>query len=111
MLAFKSVLEQSETLRKLLVSPIITRHRALQVVETVLTSLSASDLTHKFFALLARQRRLSLALIAANEYLAMLAESRGELTVLVTLCQNINRAAAGRADPSIDHGHPQKSRC
>lgn len=92
MLSLKSLFARSEQLRKLLVNPIISREQTEKAVDSVLAALDADQLTRKFFALLARNRRLAVAPAAIDAYLAMLAESRGELTVQVTTAQKLDTA-------------------
>jgi F-type H+-transporting ATPase subunit delta len=84
MLVLKSIIQGSGEFQKLLVNPVISRDKAEKAVGKVLAAANACDLTKKFFALLARNRRLSVASLAIEAYLARLAQDRGELTVQVT---------------------------
>ncbi len=90
MLVLKSILEISSEFQKLLTSPVISRKNAEMAVSKVLEAAKTSELTRKFFTLLARNRRLSLTPFAIDEYLMRLAESRGELTVQVTSAQALS---------------------
>jgi len=92
MLALKSVLAESVLLQKLLVNPVITREQSEKIMEAVLAAVKAGDLTKKFFTVLARQRRLALTRIIADKYLAVLAESRGEVTAEVTSAVTLGAA-------------------
>lgn len=94
MLMLKSIVHNSAEFQKLLVSPVVSRIEAEKAVAKVLTAAGACDLTRKFFALLARNRRLALAPIAIDSYLKRLAESRGELTVHVTAAQELDSEEA-----------------
>lgn len=90
MQTLKSVIEGSSELEKLLGSPVISREVSGNAMEKVLAAAKACDLTKKFFALLARNRRLAVTKLAIDDYLARLAESRGELTVHVTSAQALS---------------------
>src|SRR5262249_39795055 len=87
MLMLKSIVGGSDEFQKLLMNPVIGRAQSEQAVAKVLTAINACDLTKKFFALLARNRRLRLTSIAIDKYLERLAIARGELTVQVTTAQ------------------------
>ncbi len=84
MLVLASLLAESKDLQKLFVNPIITREQSQKLIEAVLTKAGACDLTKSFFTVLAHQRRLAIAALIIEQYLAMLAESRGEITADVT---------------------------
>lgn len=90
MLMLKSIVEGSSEFQKLLTSPVISRKNAEKAVAKVLEATKTCELTRKFFSLLARNRRLSLTSFAIEEYLKLLAESRGELTVHVTSAQPLS---------------------
>jgi F-type H+-transporting ATPase subunit delta len=92
MVTLQSVLTESIELQKLLVSPVITREQAEKTMAAILTAIKAGDLTKKFFALLARERRLGLTSIMIQKYLTMLAESVGEITVEVTSATKLDIA-------------------
>jgi F-type H+-transporting ATPase subunit delta len=79
-----SVLAGSEELRTFLTSPIVSREESEKAIVQLLTIGKATELTRKFFALLARNRRLALTPLVIDAYLERLAKSRGELTVQVT---------------------------
>lgn len=81
MLALKGAIENNSELKKFLHNPIVTRAESANVIAAVLTTLKANDLTKKFFALLASQRRLGVTLAIIDKYIAKLAEHRGELKV------------------------------
>lgn len=95
LLTIKSVLAESLVLGKFLENPVVTRVQAQQGIEAVLTALKTRPLVRRFFFLLARERRLSLAKVIIDAYLAFLAESRGELSVRVTSAQNLSESQLG----------------
>lgn len=84
MVALQATFEQSDDLRKFVVNPVMDRDQSAQVIASLLDAMKTCDLTKKFYALLARERRLEIAQVAAQKYLEMLAESRNELSVDVT---------------------------
>lgn len=90
MLVVKSILQASVELQKFLVSPIVSREESAAAMAKLLAAAHASELTRQFFALLARNRRLSLTPLAIDKYLERLAESRDELTVDVTTAQALS---------------------
>ena len=81
MLTLKLAIESSFALQKFLHNPIVTREESAKAIAEVLNSFKANDLTQKFFSLLAHQRRLAITLTIIEKYIALLAESRGELSV------------------------------
>ena len=97
----KSVLTGSDEFQKLLSNPVMTREDSESAVSKVLDAIKASDLTRKFFALLARNRRLSISALAIDKYLEMLAESRGELAVQITTAQPLSAAELKTLTDSI----------
>jgi F-type H+-transporting ATPase subunit delta len=101
MLMLKSIVEASSEFQKLLNNPVISRKNAEKAVAKVLEVTKTCELTRKFFALLARNRRLSLTPFAITEYLDRLAESRGELTVHVTSAQPLGKEEIGTITQSI----------
>lgn len=91
MLALQEAFAGSDALRKFLVNPVMEREQSAQVIAAVLDAMKASDLTKKFFALLAHERRLAIAPAAAQKYLEMLAESRNELSVQLTSAKALDK--------------------
>jgi F-type H+-transporting ATPase subunit delta len=90
MQALKTVLEGSGEFQKLLINPIISRGDSEKAIAAVLAEIKACDLTRKFFALLARSRRLVVTGLIIDAYLGRLAASRGELSVEVTSAQGLS---------------------
>lgn len=91
MLALLDAFTGSEPLRKFLVNPVMERKQSATVIAALLDAMKASDLTKKFFALLAHERRLAIAPTAAQKYLDMLAESRNELSVQLTSAKALDK--------------------
>lgn len=83
LLTLQAAFAESQELTKFLENPVISREQAEKVIAAVLDAIKASDLTKKFFALLARERRLAIAPLAVRKYLELLAKSRNELEVEV----------------------------
>lgn len=63
--------------------PRLTRAQLVQVAETLATTLKLNNLTTKFLALVAQQRRLEILSPILDAFLAKLAESRGEFSASV----------------------------
>ncbi|HEU5047492.1 MAG TPA: ATP synthase F1 subunit delta [Rickettsiales bacterium] len=94
LLTVKDMLSGSEELQKFLNNPVVTRLQAEKAISALLTAAKASDLTQRFFTLLARSRRLSLTSQIIDKYLARLAESRDELPVKVTTASALDKKQA-----------------
>ena len=99
MLELQAAFEQSEELRKFVVNPVMGREQSAQVIVSLLDAMKTCDLTKKFYALLARERRLAIAQVAAQKYLELLAESRNELSVQLTSAKAL---AKGQVDAIAD---------
>lgn len=101
MLTLKAAFAESEVLRKFVSNPVMDREQAGQVIASVLDAMKASELTKKFFILLARERRLEIAPVAAQKYLDMLAESMGELSVQVTSAKALTKEQVAALTESL----------
>ncbi len=108
MLALKVILSKSAELRNFLVNPVISRKQAGKAVEAVLAAIKASDLTRRFFSLLAAQRRLALTPVVIEKYLAELAKSRGELEVHVTSAAALGKKQADLLSDALERTTKKK---
>src|SRR4051812_27058732 len=77
--AFGNLLASSEQLQRFLRNPVVTREESAEAVQTLLESLKASELTRKFFLLLAESRRLAISQEIIEAFLKEAAQSRGEV--------------------------------
>lgn len=86
---------ESDDLRRLVGSPVLSREAQGAAMDAVLKAMKASDLTQKFVGLIALNRRLFALGDMITAYLAELARRRGEVTAEVT-------AARPLSDKQID---------
>ena len=75
------VIGENRELQRFLVSPVVTVQQSGQLIDRLLESIKACELTRKFFAVVVAQRRLGATKTIINRYLQKLAESRGQLKV------------------------------
>lgn len=80
----KSLLAESESLRRLVRSPVLSRDEQGRAIAAVLAKAGAAPLTRQFVGVAAANRRLFTLPGMINAYLAELARRRGEMTAEVT---------------------------
>jgi len=102
------ILRESDMMKSFITNPIVTRAQAAQGVEAVLAAAGACELTRKFFALLARERRLAATTSIIEKYLDLLAESRGEMTVQVTSAAPLAKAQIDAIRSALAHASGKK---
>ena len=90
--ALKDMLAQSEDLRRLVRSPVLSRGEQAAALGAVLERAKISTLVRNFVALVATNRRLFALERMIDAYLAELAARRGEVTAEVTTAQLLNPA-------------------
>ena len=88
----KKLLAESEDLRRLVRSPVLTRADQAKAMAAVLEKANASQITRNFVALAAGNRRLFALGAMIDSYLAMLAARRGEVTAEVTVAAPLSEA-------------------
>jgi F-type H+-transporting ATPase subunit delta len=88
----RQALIESDDLRRLVRSPLIARDRQREAIVAVLKELGAADLTQKFVALVASNRRLFALPAMIEAYLEELAARRGELTAQVAASHKLTAA-------------------
>ena len=91
----RSILEDSEDLRRLIRSPLFTRAQQSRALGAILDKAGTGDLTRRFVMVVAGNRRLFALPGMIDAYLAELARRRGEVTAEVT-------AAAALSDEQHD---------
>lgn len=91
----------SESFRRTASSPALSVAAQAKAVDAVLAKLKISDLTRKFFGVLARNRRLVAAPHIAARYALLLAESRNEVTAEITSAQPLSAAQLKELKASI----------
>lgn len=88
----RQALIDSDDLRRLVRSPLIGRDEQSKAIVAVLQQLEATELTQKFVALVASNRRLFAVPQMIEAYLDELARRRGEMTAEVTTSHRLNAA-------------------
>jgi len=77
-------LAESEDLRRLVDSPVLSRDEQGRAMAAIMDAMQAHNLTRNTVALLAQQRRLFVLDTIISDYLRLLASHRGETTAEVT---------------------------
>jgi F-type H+-transporting ATPase subunit delta len=77
--AFRSMLDGSEDLRRLVRSPVISAEDQGRALGAILAKAGVSPITANFFKLIARNRRLFAAADMIRDFRALLARERGEV--------------------------------
>lgn len=88
----KAMIEASETLRRFIRSPLLGREDQAKGILAVLGEAKAHDLTRRFIGVVARNRRLFAVPAMIDAYLAILAESRGEVAAQVVSAVKLTAA-------------------
>jgi F-type H+-transporting ATPase subunit delta len=81
--AFRTMLDESADLRRLIRSPVISAEDQAKALEAVLAKAGVAPLTANFFKLIARNRRLFAVVDMIRDFRAMLARERGEVSAEV----------------------------
>ncbi len=93
--------DESEDLRRLVRSPVISRDEQRQAMDAVLEKIGASDLTRKFVSYVAANRRLFALTPMISAYLATLASRRGEITAEVTSARPLTDAQIASVEEAL----------
>ena len=80
----KAALAESDDLRRLIASPLVTRDEAVKAVAALAGSLKLDPTTAKFLGVLASNRRLGQLSAAIRAFATLAAQYRGEITAQVT---------------------------
>ena len=88
----KAMLEASDDLSRLVRSPLIDRQAQAGAMDAVLAEAGIGDLTRRFAAVAARNRRLFALASMIEAYLKMLAERRGEVIAEVISATALDEA-------------------
>ncbi len=80
----KSALAESEDLRLLTASPVVTREQAIKAIAGTAQALKLDPLTTKFLGVLASNRRLGQLGPSIRAFASLAADHRGEITAEVT---------------------------
>ncbi len=90
--ALARMIDESEDLRRLLRSPLISRELQATALEAVLDKAGLSETTRRFAQVVARNRRLFVLPKIIDTYLSELARRRGEVTAQVTSAVALSEA-------------------
>ncbi len=94
--SLKTLIADSDDLRRLLRSPVISRADQARAMAAVLDAAGAGDLVKRFVGLVAQNRRLFALPQMIDAYLAELAARRGEVTAEVVSAQPLDEASRQR---------------
>jgi F-type H+-transporting ATPase subunit delta len=86
----KWALGESEDLRRLTLSPLVSREEALNAADAVATALKLDPITRKFVGVLAQNRRLSQLGATIRAFNLLHAQHRGETTAEVVSAHPLN---------------------
>ena len=99
--ALRSLLAESADLGRLIRSPLLSRGDQARALGAVLEAAGLSDLTRRFAALIARNRRLFALPAMIDAFLAELARRRGEVTARVTVAAPLDEAQREALDDQL----------
>lgn len=85
----KAALDESEDLRRLVKSPILSRDEQGRAMAAIMKAMQTSELTRRTIGLLAQKRRLFALEDIISDYLRLLAAHRGETTAEVTSAREL----------------------
>jgi len=88
----RSMIGESEDLRRLLGSPVITRDEQRRAMTALLEKAGVGQLTQRFVLVVVNNRRLFALRAMIEGYLAELARRRGEITAAVTSARTLSDA-------------------
>ena len=89
---FKTMLDDSEDLRRLVVSPVFSAEDQSRAVMAILEKAEIGGITANFIKLVARNRRLFAIRDMAKAYGALMAAHRGEVSAEVTSAEKLSDA-------------------
>jgi len=90
--AIGAMLKESEDLRRLIRSPVISRENQQKAMQALLDKVSIGQLTRKFIGVTIDNRRLFALTAMIKEYLALLAQARGEANAEVVSAKPLSDA-------------------
>nr|WP_227010128.1 F0F1 ATP synthase subunit delta [Pelagibius marinus] len=90
--ALRSLIAESEDLRRLLDSPVFSREEQRKAMTALMEKIGTGELTRHFVLVVADNHRLFALPAMIEAYLAELAQRRGEITAEVTAARNLSDA-------------------
>lgn len=97
----RAALEDSEDLRRLVMSPAIKRDAQARALKAVAKEAGMSELSTNFMGLIARNRRLFALENMISAFLAILADRRGEVTAHVTSARELSADQRDRITDAV----------
>jgi F-type H+-transporting ATPase subunit delta len=105
-------MQENPEFRRFAVNPTLSHETQATVMENILSAMKVSDLTQRFFAVIAGNRRLEAVTLIAERFSSLLADSRGEATAEVISAYPLSAAqlkelkeslkkATGKADITL----------
>jgi F-type H+-transporting ATPase subunit delta len=88
--ALRSLIAESEDLRRLLGSPVFSREEQRKAMTALMEKVETGELTHRFVLVVADNHRLFALPAMIEAYLSELAQRRGEITAEVTAARNLS---------------------
>jgi F-type H+-transporting ATPase subunit delta len=90
--ALRSLIAESEDLRRLLDSPVFSREEQRKAMTALMEKAETGELTRRFVLVVADNHRLFALPAMIEAYLSELAQRRGEITAEVTAARNLSDA-------------------
>ncbi len=90
--ALRSLIAESEDLRRLLDSPVFSREEQRKAMAALMEKAGTGELTRRFVLVVADNHRLFALPAMIEAYLSELAQRRGEITAEVTAARNLSDA-------------------
>ena len=90
--ALRSLIAESEDLRRLLDSPVFSREEQRKAMTALMEKVGTGELTRRFVLVVADNHRLFALPAMIEAYLSELAQRRGEITAEVTAARNLSDA-------------------
>lgn len=97
----QQLVSESDDLRRMVRSPVISRADQGKAMAAILDKAGASELTSKFIGYLAAHRRLFALGAITKAFLAELASRRGEVTAEVTSARSLSDAQMGAVEEAL----------
>lgn len=99
--ALRGVLNESEDLRRMVRSPVISRADQAKGMDAVMDKMGSGEMTRKFVGYLASNRRLFAMDAIIRAYLEELASRRGEVTAEVTAAKPLSDAQVAAVEDAL----------
>lgn len=102
LVTLKALLAESDDLRRLVRSPVLSRADQGHALDAVLEKAGSSDLVRRFVGLVAHNRRLFALSATIEAFLALVARRRGEVTAQVVSAQALTPAQLAEVSTALN---------